>query len=86
MGKAPKSSSLSAGRQDILSVLGNAEKLFWSDLALVARRGRVFHVRDAAVSLALIRAFQVSLGKTSKDGPIMAAGLLGRYSLPQIIG
>ncbi|KAF7793317.1 hypothetical protein EIP86_004429 [Pleurotus ostreatoroseus] len=76
MGRATESNSLSASRQDTLNVLANAEKLFWSDLASVARRGRVFHVRDAAVSLALIRAFQVSLGRNGTDGPILAAGLL----------
>ena len=80
MGRATESNSLSASRQDTLNVLANAEKLFWSDLASVARRGRVFHVRDAAVSLALIRAFQVSLGRNGTDGPILAAGLLGEYT------
>ncbi|KAJ3553303.1 hypothetical protein NM688_g3687 [Phlebia brevispora] len=76
MGKSQELASLTASRHEILDVLANAEKLFWSDLTLVARRGRVFHVRDAAVSLALIRAFQVSLGKTSIEGPLIAAGLL----------
>lgn len=62
---------------EILGTLNTAEKLFWSDLAEVARRGHVPHVRDSAVSLALIRAFQTSLGKVGIDGSILVAQLLG---------
>jgi separase len=63
--------------QDILSTLDDAEKLFWAHLAFVTRRGSVSHVRDAAVSLALIGALQASLGRAGKEGPALAAGLLG---------
>ncbi|CAL1698705.1 unnamed protein product [Somion occarium] len=62
--------------QEILGTLNAAEKLFWSDLALVARRGNVSHVRDSVISLALIRAFQTSLGKSGKQGATLAAHLL----------
>lgn len=66
--------------QEILGTLNAAEKLFWSDLALVARRGNVSHVRDSVISLALIRAFQTSLGKSGKQGATLAAHLLGTLS------
>ncbi|KAI0075567.1 hypothetical protein K474DRAFT_1599575 [Panus rudis PR-1116 ss-1] len=68
--------SHSPATQEILATLDAAEKLFWSDLQLVARRGTVSHVRDSVVSLALIRAFQTSLGKTGEEGPMLAASLL----------
>jgi separase len=71
--------------QDILSDLKHAEDLFWADLALTADRGSVPHVREAAVHLALIRAFQTSLGNGGKHGPIVAARLLGKiYPLPSV--
>lgn len=63
--------------QDVLATLNNAERLFWSDLGLISRRGIVFDVRDAAISLALIRAFQTSLGGSLADSPVVAARLLG---------
>jgi separase len=72
-----KDLSLVPATQDILSTLGDAEKLFWADLALTLRRGTVSHVREASVSLAMIRAFQSSLGKASTDGPLLAVRLLG---------
>ncbi|KAL4242854.1 hypothetical protein ABKN59_011524 [Abortiporus biennis] len=63
--------------QEIMNILNTAEKLFWSDLTLVAKRGTVAHVREAVVSLALIRAFQTCLGKvTGQDGLILTARLL----------
>ena len=72
---------VSSSTQDILTILQNAERLFWSDLALLAKRGNVFHVRDAAVSLALIRAFQDTLGKTRSEASTIAACLLGECYL-----
>ncbi|KAF9225675.1 hypothetical protein BS17DRAFT_749997 [Gyrodon lividus] len=75
-----KDLSLVPATQDILSALGDAEKLFWADLALTLRRGTVPHVREASVSLAMIRAFQSSLGKASTDGPLLAARLLDASS------
>jgi separase len=67
--------------QDILTILMNAEKLFWSDLALITRRGHVSQVREAAISLALIRAFQTSLGKAGLEGPILTVQLLGKFRI-----
>ena len=74
----------SASVLEILSLLQNAEKLFWSDLALIARRGHVFQVREAALSLALIRTFQGSLGKGETDGPVVASHLLGMSEISNI--
>jgi separase len=75
-----EASSLSSG-QEVIGVLNNAERLFWSDLTLISRRGNVFDVRDAAISLALIRAFQTSLGNSTNDSPVLAARLLGQWTV-----
>ena len=77
VGEAPP--SLSPSVLEILGLLQNAEKLFWSDLSLIARRGHVFQVREAALSLALIRTFQGSLGKGGVDGPVVASRLIGMF-------
>jgi len=68
--------SLSPSTQEILTILDNAENLFWADLTIVARRGNVSRVRDATVSLAMIRALQSSLGRVTKIAPVLTAGLL----------
>lgn len=75
------SPSLSPSVLEILGLLQNAEKLFWSDLSLIARRGHVFQVREAALSLALIRTFQGSLGKGGADGSVIASRLLGMFEI-----
>lgn len=69
---------------EILGLLQNAEKLFWSDLALIARRGHVFQVREAALSLVLIRTFQGSLGRTGVGSPVVASRLLGMFEICDI--
>ena len=71
---------------EILGLLHNAEKLFWSDLSLIGKRGHVFQVREAALSLALIRTFQGSLGKGGVDGPVVASRLLGMFEIRAIHG
>lgn len=58
------------------------EKLFWENLELTCQRGSVSHVREAAVRLALIRAFQASLGKAGADVPMLTANLLGPSDVP----
>lgn len=63
--------------REILASLANAERFFWSGLELSSERGEVHQVREAAVSLMLIRAYQTSLGKGGKNGAIIAAALLG---------
>lgn len=72
--------SLSPSTQEILTTLDTAEKLFWAELAAVARRGKICRVRDATVSLAVINALQSSLGRVNKVGPVLAASLLSKLS------
>lgn len=62
---------------DILDDLTNAEKLLWSQLNLMAQKGSVVKVREAAISLALVGAFQTSLGNQRNGVPLMMASLLG---------
>ena len=69
---------------EILGLLQSAEKLFWSDLALIAKRGHVFQVREAALSLALTRTFQGTLGKGGINGPVVASRLLGMFEIYEI--
>lgn len=71
-----KAPALSPSTHDILHTLDHAEQLFWLDFTLFSRRGDVSRVRDAVVSLALIRAFQTSLGKSGNQDPVLIAGLL----------
>lgn len=63
--------------RDILKTLSAAEKIFWSDLSVIAKRGIASHVRDTAMSLAMIRALQTSLGEKFVEAPVLAARLLG---------
>ncbi|KAH7929994.1 hypothetical protein BV22DRAFT_1001613 [Leucogyrophana mollusca] len=76
MGMSSSKTTALAPATDILGALDDAEKLFWADLVLTSRRGNVPHVREAAVSLAMIRALQTSLGRAGKEGPVLAARLL----------
>ncbi|KAJ7775022.1 cysteine peptidase C50 [Mycena metata] len=71
-----KAPALSPSTHDILHTLDHAEQLFWLDFTLFSRRGDVARVRDAVVSLALIRALQTSLGKSGDQDPVLVAGLL----------
>ena len=71
--------SLSPSTEDIVATLDSAEKLFWTDLAAVARHGKVTRVRSAIVSLAVIRALQSSLGRAAKVNPVLTTGLLGAF-------
>ncbi|EPQ52368.1 hypothetical protein GLOTRDRAFT_80657 [Gloeophyllum trabeum ATCC 11539] len=75
-----KRSSLSPVIQDIISTLANSERLFWSDLSFISRRGQVPNVRSAILALALVRALQSSLGRAGKDNSMLAAGLLDHAS------
>ncbi|TFK38240.1 cysteine peptidase C50 [Crucibulum laeve] len=61
---------------DILSALEQVEKLYWANLALTTHKGSVIDVREAAVSLAIVKAFQTSLGKPGDSEPVVAASLL----------
>ena len=72
----------SSASQDMLETLATAEKLFWEHMGYVARRGHVTSVREAAICLALIRAFRTSLGRGDKYTPVLAAQLLGWCIIP----
>ncbi|KAJ7653310.1 cysteine peptidase C50 [Mycena polygramma] len=71
-----KALTLSPSTVDILHTLDHAEQLFWLDFTLFSRRGDASRVREAVVSLALIRALQTSLGKSGNQDPVLVAGLL----------
>ncbi|ESK88507.1 cysteine-type endopeptidase [Moniliophthora roreri MCA 2997] len=68
--------SLSPSLQEILRNLEDAEKLFWSQLLALGDTGYVPDVRSAIVSIALIRAFQASLGRSELESSRLMAGLL----------
>lgn len=63
--------------QDCVSVLTQAEEACWIVLSLTARNGSVTQLREAAVSLASILAFQINLGKSLKQAPYVVSALLG---------
>ncbi|KAF8155999.1 cysteine peptidase C50 [Crassisporium funariophilum] len=65
---------------DILDALVSAEKLLWAHLSTTAGTGSIIKVRDAAISLALIGAFQTSLGNQRTGGPWVIASLLDASS------
>ncbi len=75
--------TLSGTSLEISRSLEAAARLFGDNLKLTAHNGDVSHVREAAIKLALIRAFQTSLGKSRTDGPLLFANLLGIF-LPYI--
>jgi hypothetical protein len=63
--------------RDLLSALSTAEDFFWSCLELNVDLGEVPQVRDAAISLALIRAYQTALGAKTKNVSTVTAAVLG---------
>ncbi|KAG8885856.1 hypothetical protein FRB98_001569 [Tulasnella sp. 332] len=68
--------SVPTSTAELLACLANADRFFWAGLELSSARGEVHQVREAALSLLLIRAFQTSLGKGGKNGSVIAAALL----------
>lgn len=69
----------SAASQDLLNILDSAATLFWSNLSLITANGSVPDVRNAMTSLALISAFQTSLGRPGRTEATLAARLLGIF-------
>nr|XP_031857742.1 uncharacterized protein CI109_006837 [Kwoniella shandongensis]KAA5524814.1 hypothetical protein CI109_006837 [Kwoniella shandongensis] len=67
-------------RLSIQSVLARAEQAFLDALALVAGSGRIEGIRQACLALALLRAFQTSLGQGSIAITSAAAGVLASSS------
>ena len=68
-------------RHRIQVILEQADAAYQSALELVAGSGKVEDVRQACLSLALLRAFQTSLGQGVARVTSFAADLLGQ-SLP----
>lgn len=63
-------------RATIYAVLQRSEEAFKSALSLASGRGRVEDIRQACMSLALLRAFQTSLGQGSPNLTSSVANLL----------
>lgn len=66
-----------SARHRIQITLDQANEAYRSALSLVAGSGRVEDVRQACLSLALLRAFQTSLGQGDSSLTSFAADLLG---------
>ncbi|EJU02296.1 hypothetical protein DACRYDRAFT_116022 [Dacryopinax primogenitus] len=66
----------SASSIQVLDTLHKAEQYFADALELMLCKGRISETRSVSVNLALIHAFQTMLGKTSSNGPRLAASLL----------
>ncbi|KAK8870007.1 hypothetical protein IAR55_000577 [Kwoniella newhampshirensis] len=67
-------------RLSIQSVLVRAEQAFLDALSLVSGSGRIEGIRQACLALALLRAFQTSLGQGSASVTSAAAGVLASSS------
>ncbi|KAG8959161.1 hypothetical protein FRC03_008372, partial [Tulasnella sp. 419] len=70
--------------REILTTLVNAEKFFWSCLEIGSSHGEVHQIREAALSLAMIRALQTSLGRSDINGSNIVAGLLDVATAPTL--
>jgi separase len=68
----------SVGAKQMLEVLAETERWFWDSLRCVIGNGQALHARDAAVSLALLKAFQASLGRQKSNDASVAVKLLGK--------
>lgn len=66
-----------SSRRNIQIILQKSEQAFMSSLNLAYGSGRVEDVRQSCLSLALLRAFQTSLGEGSAATTASAAALLG---------
>ena len=66
-------------RDSIQIILNRSQEAFISTLELSAAGGRVEDVRSACLSLALLRAFQTSLGQGSTDVTAAAAEVLCEF-------
>ncbi|KAG8921766.1 hypothetical protein FRC02_012360 [Tulasnella sp. 418] len=70
--------------REILTTLVNAEEFFWSCLEIGSSHGEVHQIREAALSLAMIRALQTSLGRSDINGSNIVAGLLDVATAPTL--
>ena len=71
-----------SARHRIQVILDQADEAYRAALSMVAGSGRVEDVRQACLSLALLRAFQTSLGQGGMDATAFAADILGESSCP----
>ncbi|KAJ2921923.1 hypothetical protein H1R20_g15170, partial [Candolleomyces eurysporus] len=65
---------------DVLNALDSAEKYFQESIALTGKSGDVLQLRNAAVSLTLVKAFQTSLGRLEDHNAVYASSLLDASS------
>jgi separase len=63
--------------RELLNALSAAEKFFWLCLELPRSIVGISFVREASISLSLIRAFQTALGAKSKNSATVSASLIG---------
>ena len=70
-------------RDSIQIILEKSQTAYLSALALSAGSGKVEEVRSACLSLALLRAFQSSLGQGSETVTAAAAEILGELGFSQ---
>ncbi|KIY64248.1 hypothetical protein CYLTODRAFT_358669 [Cylindrobasidium torrendii FP15055 ss-10] len=75
-----QTTALSGSTSDVLENLNSTEQLLWNTLQLGSVDGNVLNLRDSTTRLALIRAFQASLGQVEKDSPLVVSNLLDATS------
>ncbi|KAF9070318.1 peptidase family C50-domain-containing protein [Rhodocollybia butyracea] len=72
--------SLSPTSIDIIKSLEHGEKLFWSYLGALGQKGYLPDLRKSVISIAIIKTFQASLGRSDPKTPLLTAGLLDASS------
>lgn len=72
-----KAITTTGSTQDIVIALREAERLFSSGLQTFLESGKSTYIRHAAVSLALVRAFQTLLGYSGRQSSNFICNLLG---------
>ena len=63
--------------REILAALDRAEDFFWTGFRLSSKRGEVSQMREMALTLTLIHAYQTALGQGKEETSAIAFGLLG---------
>ncbi|PCH34363.1 hypothetical protein WOLCODRAFT_95323 [Wolfiporia cocos MD-104 SS10] len=71
-----RSANASSAAQEISNMLSTAEESLSSDLALIANRGNVPHVRETSISLALISALRTMLNSGTDEAAPGVARLI----------
>ncbi|KAF5376561.1 hypothetical protein D9757_008275 [Collybiopsis confluens] len=78
-GRNPLAVSLPSTSMDFAKKLEHTEGLFWSYLSALGQ-GNVHTIRESAISIAMIKTFQASLGRADIRTPLLTAGLLDASS------